>query len=190
LVGQICHIKANSPGGPRYDPSQTPEERDGYENLILMCAAHNKIIDDPSTAAAFAVEMIEGYKREHEKRFHNTVVKEKVLAQFMSVVVHRDGLPPRTGTGLSEAGIDLLLEATKDRNGRIIQLDTMGENSFVNTNGRQFIEVGNIRSVAKWKAAVEELETAKLIKPESFERQVFTVTNAGYETADNLMASQ
>jgi hypothetical protein len=90
---------------------------------------------------------------------------------------------------LSEAAIDLLLEASKDRNGLIIQVDTMGENSFVNTNGRKFIEVGNIRSVAKWKAAVEELETAKLIKAESFEREFFIVTSAGYETADNLMAS-
>jgi hypothetical protein len=113
LVGQVCHIKASSPGGPRYDPSQTPEERDGYENLIHMCAAHNKIIDHPSTAIAFTVEMIEGYKREHEKKSHNVVVKENVLAQFLSILIHRDGLLPRSETVLSDAAIDLLLEATK-----------------------------------------------------------------------------
>jgi hypothetical protein len=186
LVGQVCHIKASSPGGPRYDASQTLEERDGYENLILMCAAHNKIIDDPGTSAAFTVEMIEGYKREHEKKFHNAVVKDTVLAQFLSVLVYRHKLPPRSETGLSEAAVNLLLEAAKDQNGRIVQLDNLGNHSFMTTNGRQFIESGNVRSVAKWKAALEELEHANLIRAESFERQVFTVTDAGFTAADTL----
>jgi hypothetical protein len=62
----------------------------------------------------------------------------------------------------------------------------MGNISFLTTNGRQFIESGNVRSVAKWKAALGELESAKLIKSESFKKQVFTVTDAGFITADNL----
>ncbi len=46
IVGEICHIKAASPHGPRYDPEQTAEERHGYENLVLLCANHHTIIDD------------------------------------------------------------------------------------------------------------------------------------------------
>ena len=46
VVGEICHIKAASPQGPRYDPGQTAEERHGYDNLILLCANHHTIIDD------------------------------------------------------------------------------------------------------------------------------------------------
>lgn len=45
VVGEICHIKADSPKGPRYDSKQTDEERQGYANLILMCPIHHKIID-------------------------------------------------------------------------------------------------------------------------------------------------
>jgi hypothetical protein len=84
IVGQVCHIKATSPGGPRYDPDQTPEERDGFDNLILMCAAHNKIIDDPSSAVAFPVEMLQEFKQQHETRLLNTVVKEEVIQELVS----------------------------------------------------------------------------------------------------------
>lgn len=51
-----------------------------------MCGAHNKIIDDASTRDAFSVEMLHSYKRDHESRFHNTVVKEDVLSYFAQVL--------------------------------------------------------------------------------------------------------
>ena len=39
LVGEMCHIRAARPGGPRYDPNQTAAERHGYDNLTSCCAA-------------------------------------------------------------------------------------------------------------------------------------------------------
>lgn len=86
IVGEACHIKAHSPGGPRYDPDQLPEERDGFDNLMLMCAAHNKIIDDPASVVAFPVEMLKEFKAKHEAQFANTVVKEAVLQEFVSIL--------------------------------------------------------------------------------------------------------
>src|SRR5437870_4592306 len=76
LVGQICHIKGKSLGGPRYDPKQTNEERNGYENLLVMCGAHNKIVDDPHNVERYPVELLRQYKHDHESRSHNSVVKE------------------------------------------------------------------------------------------------------------------
>jgi len=35
VVGEICHIRAQSEGGPRYDPSLSDEEIDEYSNLAL-----------------------------------------------------------------------------------------------------------------------------------------------------------
>jgi hypothetical protein len=84
IVGQVCHIKAKSPGGPRYDPDQSAEERDGFDNLMLMCAAHNKIIDDPSSAVAFPVEMLWEFKQQHETRLRNTVVNKEVIQELIS----------------------------------------------------------------------------------------------------------
>lgn len=92
VTGQICHIKARRKQGPRYDANQPTSERNGYENLILMCSAHNKIVDDPSTGDAFTVEILQGYKREHELRFHNTVVKPDLLSRFIQSVGLKEGV--------------------------------------------------------------------------------------------------
>jgi hypothetical protein len=50
LVGEICHIKAANPGGPRCDANQTAAERHGYDNLILLCGTHHTVIDDDEEA--------------------------------------------------------------------------------------------------------------------------------------------
>lgn len=45
IMGIVCHIKARSRGGPRYDPQQTEQERHSFSNLILLCVRHSKLID-------------------------------------------------------------------------------------------------------------------------------------------------
>ncbi len=65
VTGIVCHIKARSKGGPRYDSKQPTEERHGHANLILMCARHSKLIDsDPKT---YTVEFLRQMKEAHEK---------------------------------------------------------------------------------------------------------------------------
>jgi len=63
VVGEICHIKGK-PGGPRFDAKQGDEERHGYDNLILMCAEHHKVIDGEE--ATYSVDVLSTLKREHE----------------------------------------------------------------------------------------------------------------------------
>lgn len=64
-MGEICHIKANSPLGPRYEESQTDNERQGFSNLILMCSNHHTLIDDDLT---YTVEDLLSIKENHESR--------------------------------------------------------------------------------------------------------------------------
>lgn len=45
VTGEICHIRAQSPGGPRFDATQTEEARQTYDNLILLCRRHHKVVD-------------------------------------------------------------------------------------------------------------------------------------------------
>ncbi len=65
-MGEAAHIKAESPGGPRYDLSQTQEERRAYENLILLCGVHHKFVDDDEEA--YTVERLQKMKRDHEAK--------------------------------------------------------------------------------------------------------------------------
>lgn len=64
VTGIICHIKAQNPGGPRYDAAQTNEERHAFENLILLCARHSKVID--SEPECYTVEVLQRMKKRHE----------------------------------------------------------------------------------------------------------------------------
>ena len=45
VTGDICHIKAASVGGPRYDAAQTDSERNAADNLMLLCTRHHRIVD-------------------------------------------------------------------------------------------------------------------------------------------------
>ena len=67
LTGECCHIKAFSPGGPRYDASQTDEERNGVDNLMLMCSRHHAIVD--KNVDRYTVEVLQEYKQMHEEKY-------------------------------------------------------------------------------------------------------------------------
>jgi hypothetical protein len=63
VTGKVCHIKAKSPDGPRYDPAQSDDERHGYENLILLCGKHHDVVDDDE--ASYTVERLRQIKLDH-----------------------------------------------------------------------------------------------------------------------------
>jgi hypothetical protein len=65
ITGIICHIKARSRGGPRYDPNQKPEDRHSFGNLILLCSRHSKIID--SQPKTYTVDLLCEIKEMHER---------------------------------------------------------------------------------------------------------------------------
>ena len=64
VTGRICHIKAHSPKGPRYDPTQTESERSGFQNLILMCPIHHDVID--TDVGTYSVDRLKLMKMNHE----------------------------------------------------------------------------------------------------------------------------
>jgi len=46
LIGEIAHIVGSRPDSARYDHLMSENERDGSDNLLLLCRKHHKIIDD------------------------------------------------------------------------------------------------------------------------------------------------
>ena len=65
FIGQVCHIEAAMPGGPRYNERQTDEERRAYENLLLLCHPHHIEIDDDADEE-YPVEKLRDIKQVHE----------------------------------------------------------------------------------------------------------------------------
>lgn len=66
VIGEVCHIKAREEGGPRFDYNQTDDERNAFENLVLMCGVHHKIIDTDKDA--YPVERLTEIKESHEQK--------------------------------------------------------------------------------------------------------------------------
>lgn len=78
VTGKICHIKAKSSDGPRYDPKQSEEERHGFENLILLCGIHHDIIDDQPKE--YSVEKLKQMKAAHEQNSFGLIEISKTEA--------------------------------------------------------------------------------------------------------------
>jgi 5-methylcytosine-specific restriction endonuclease McrA len=67
LVADVCHIKAEKPGGPRFDPKRREEERRAPANLILLCNVCHSVVDrEPKK---YNVKVLTKWKRDCEKRF-------------------------------------------------------------------------------------------------------------------------
>lgn len=64
IVGEVCHIKGEKPTAPRYDAAQDNHARHGFDNLILLCNVHHKVIDDNKDD--FPEERLVKMKEQHE----------------------------------------------------------------------------------------------------------------------------
>ncbi|MFA5157514.1 MAG: HNH endonuclease [Candidatus Omnitrophota bacterium] len=64
VVGDECHIISPQPNGPRHDSSLKPQLFDAYENILLLCKVHHKLIDDQ--ASTYTVDLLRRLKQNHE----------------------------------------------------------------------------------------------------------------------------
>lgn len=74
LIGDVCHIEAAMPGGPRFndDPAQTNEDRRAFNNLVLLCHDHHLETDDEEK---FPVTRMKEIKKEHEQKYGDVTDK-------------------------------------------------------------------------------------------------------------------
>jgi len=95
ITGEIAHIRASSPNGPRYDPAQSDEDRHSFGNLILLCSRHHTVIDTEDNE--YLVPTLERMKREHETKgpieispAHSSVA-HRLIEKYESVVIVNSG---------------------------------------------------------------------------------------------------
>ena len=85
FVGQICHIEAASPGGERFNPNMTNEERRHFDNLMLMCYDHHI---ETNKVAEYPVERLKSFKREHEAKFSTEALVQSILNSLRDYTEH------------------------------------------------------------------------------------------------------
>jgi hypothetical protein len=64
VIGQEAHIVAKKLNGPRGKFPLEMDKRDKYDNLVLLCSVHHKIIDDQEKE--YTVEKLHEFKKTHE----------------------------------------------------------------------------------------------------------------------------
>jgi hypothetical protein len=64
VIGEMAHVIARKPGGPRGEPAGGD---DTYANLILLCPNHHREIDK-APEGTFPADLIHEWKRQHEER--------------------------------------------------------------------------------------------------------------------------
>jgi hypothetical protein len=62
----ICHIAAANPGGERYNPNMTNEERADYNNLIILCPQHHA---ETNNVEKYTVAVMKEMKKKHESQY-------------------------------------------------------------------------------------------------------------------------
>ncbi len=64
VIGQNCHIVAETANGPRGNSPLTLDERNRYPNLVLLCKPHHEMIDQ--SFSAWPIERLHQVKADHE----------------------------------------------------------------------------------------------------------------------------
>lgn len=64
-LGEMAHIVAKSPQGPRGNSDMPIDKRDDYSNLILLCPTHHKMID--TFPEEWTIEKLLQLRQEHEQ---------------------------------------------------------------------------------------------------------------------------
>lgn len=65
VIGDECHIISPHVGGPRHDTTFPKDQLDSYDNLILLCRIHHKMVDDQKDT--YTTEILRQIKSNHEK---------------------------------------------------------------------------------------------------------------------------
>jgi hypothetical protein len=63
IIGQMAHVIARKPSGPR---GQAGGGQDNYDNLILLCPTCHSMVDK-APKGTFSEETLHGWKRNHEE---------------------------------------------------------------------------------------------------------------------------
>jgi hypothetical protein len=98
----IAHIRGEKPGAPRFDASMTDAERNAFDNLILLCPNHHRLIDGLEPEQ-HTVEMLHEMKQRHDSRSEPWATEDE-LDRYASLAVNPSApqgqaLPPTVQTG-------------------------------------------------------------------------------------------
>lgn len=86
VQADIAHIHGKRPSAPRYDPSMTDDDRRSFDNLLLVCPNHHRLIDllNPDD---YTAERLRQIKATHEGRCAGTWATDEQLSRYATLLI-------------------------------------------------------------------------------------------------------
>jgi hypothetical protein len=134
------------------------------------------------------IETFESPTKLRDKLFRqlSRIVPERFQSEAKGLIEESANRAPMPD--VSPEGRALLRAASRDEHGSILYLKVLG-GPIIQAAGEQLNDPRIAREQARWDSALEELESEGLIRAKSYKREIFTLTAAGYELADQLADS-
>lgn len=166
-VGVAAHITAASPGGPRYDPSLTPEERSHANNAIWLCQTHGKLVDNDKLW--FTEEELRRWKRDAESEARLRIGKTASAADPLQ-------------SDWSEEELILLSACAED--GEIFVHETDQTGKFIEAGRQHFYDESDPAVAAFYMDALYSLRRRGLAALEG--GSLYQLTGSGFRIARAL----
>ncbi|MFZ3077175.1 MAG: hypothetical protein WA139_01855 [Candidatus Aenigmatarchaeota archaeon] len=145
-IGKISHIEAHSNNGPRVNLNLTRDERDCYNNWILLCGKHHDTVDaQPNT---YTSDNLREWKKEHEKWVNDRLLIAIPSIGFLELEMVASAMMSVPG----KPTIDLMLVPPREKMNRNGLSDKILNRMFL--------------GLVKSKEVGEFLESMAIIKPD------------------------
>jgi len=194
-IGEMAHICGERPGSSRYDSSQTPEERDAYVNLILLCPTHHTLVDKPENERRYSVSVLQKMKADHEgyvsARLEVRIFQEKrevaeyvypLLKQnhdvFLAYGPHSEIARKNPESDVQGIWLSERLATIVPNNRKIAEIVTANSNLFTSTEQTVLTKFAlHARSYEAW--VTDDVSYEGVVRfPEEFERLILEIVNA------------
>lgn len=128
---EIAHIFGALPGSARYVETMTDDERRAFENLILLCTVHHKVVDGPRRDS-YQPELLQQWKRDNEPAEGiealeaaglTDAVLEKVLEHVLAKVGPKREIEVSLGPGFMATLVGALLTSDLETMYRILDIN-------------------------------------------------------------------
>jgi hypothetical protein len=106
LLGERVHIEALEKKGPRYNKNQTPQQRNSFENLMLMCPNHHTKID--KNFRKYTAKVLKKIKQEHEERQYGKISSDVMVSMVSALLreVQADNIGEQTASRMRPAELN------------------------------------------------------------------------------------
>lgn len=168
-VGVAAHISAASPGGPRYDPSRSADERCSIQNGIWLCQTCAKLVD--SDQIKYSDRLLYDWKRLAE------------VEALRRLGIAKSGLPPAKPP-LDQEETEILIAAA-DR-GEVFLQSSDQTGKWVAAGASDFLNLADPAVAAAYTGAMKSLLDRGLLRHEG--GSLYALSPSGFKIARQLRA--